>query len=296
TVTVNGHETQAVTVSQKATAKFDAISIKRNGESPYEFDWNFEGKTTGGNAGANDGYEVEPHGKMESATNYDWPSPEAEHKYERAGTYQASLRLIGDYGTSTFPFTVTVTASAPALAVFAVPNDVFAGQPVTFNATGSKGTPESAVADYAWEFGDGSAVSESQTQLSKPHTFAKPGVYKVKLEITDEVGEKAHVEHEVTVAEPLVTTPPGGGGTGPLGGGQGSGTQANTATTTPTTTKPTVAKALTRSQKLAAALRLCAKIKSKKQRANCERLARNRYAVKKSSKSKKKKPSKGRKR
>ncbi|MCL2769854.1 MAG: PKD domain-containing protein [Solirubrobacterales bacterium] len=277
-VEVDKAETSSVEVDQKTPVEFDAISIKREGEVPYQFDWNFEGKKAGGNAGTNDGYEVEPHGKMEG-TKYLWPNPEAKHTYEKAGTYEATLRLIGDYGTKVFSVKVEVQASAPAFATFIGPEPIVAGTPVTFNAEGSKGTPGSGIAEYDWEFGDGSAPSQTQSPQSKPHTFAGPGEYEVTLAITDEVGEKAHLTKKFKVIAP----PPG---TEPTHQPQNTGPSLTSpgvtanAITAPLVKRASISKPLTTAQKLAKALRACKKSRSKKQRASCEKQAKRKYAAK----------------
>ncbi|MCL2769957.1 MAG: PKD domain-containing protein [Solirubrobacterales bacterium] len=271
-------ETSSVKVDQKVPVEFNAISIKREGEVPYEFDWNFEGKKSGGNAGTSDGYEVEPDGKMAPST-YLWPNPEATHTYEKAGTYEASLRLMGDYGTKIFSVKVKVEPSEPAFATFTGPEPIAAGTPVTFDAQGSKGTPGSTIAEYHWEFGDGSAPSQTQTPQSKPHTFANPGEYEVTLAITDEVGEKAHVTKKFKVVAPA-------SGAQPTQQPQNNGPSLTSpgvtgnAITNPLVKRASTPKALTTAQKLAKALRACKKRKSKKQRASCEKQAKRKYATK----------------
>jgi PKD repeat protein len=275
-VTVNGVEASSVTVNQKVPVKFNAVSIKRAGGVPYEFDWNFEGKKTEGTAGTNDGFDL---GAKIEAPGFKWPKPEEEHTYQKAGTYEASVRMIGDYGTSLFPIKVKVEPSEPAVASFTAPGSVVAGRSATFDGSTSKATPGSAVANYRWEFGDGSPATES-TGPQKSHTFANVGTFKVKLKITDEVGETAEVMHEVTVATP----PPE-----EKHEEKGQPKSEEKTTTTPIVTPPPVSvtplvkpvvKPLTTAQKLAKALKACKKIKSKKQRASCEKQAKKKYATK----------------
>jgi PKD repeat protein len=279
-VEVNGVKVTSVTVNQKVPVKFDASSIERAGGVPYEFDWNFEGKKTAGTAGTDDGFDL---GAKIEAPSFTWPKPEEEHTYEKAGTYEASVRMVGDYGTSLFPIKVKVEPSEPAVASFTPPGSVVAGQAATFNGSTSKATPGSAIANYRWEFGDGTAAAES-TGPQMQHTFAGAGTYKVKLKITDEVGETAEVMHEVTVATPAPEKGPEGNG-----GGQ-TNTGGQTTTTTPIVTtvpvsvvpviKPPLVKPLTTAQKLAKALKACRKMKSKKKRASCEKQAKKKYATK----------------
>src|ERR671919_1034814 len=73
--------------------------------------------------------------------------------------------------------------------------------PATFefqaNITG--GTEPYAI---SWNFGDGSEESDEQTVL---HTFEEAGIYNVVLTITDENGEEASDNLEITVNEPSPT-------------------------------------------------------------------------------------------
>jgi PKD repeat protein len=48
----------------------------------------------------------------------------------------------------------------------------------------SSSDPDGYVAEWSWNFGDGSTSSES----SPAHTYAAPGQYTVTLVVTDEVG------------------------------------------------------------------------------------------------------------
>lgn len=51
------------------------------------------------------------------------------------------------------------------------------------------------ITKYAWSFGDGATAKGALVK----HKFAKPGIYKVRLSVTDAAGQKARVTHSVTV-------------------------------------------------------------------------------------------------
>src|SRR5918999_1246982 len=74
--------------------------------------------------------------------------------------------------------------------------------PVTFefeaNITGGTGPY-----GISWDFGDGSEESDEQTV---EHTFEEAGIYNVVVTITDENGQEASDNLEITVNEPLPTT------------------------------------------------------------------------------------------
>jgi hypothetical protein len=281
---VNGTPGPDVTVHEGVSAEFDASSIERKGETPFEIDWNFEGHNSGGTAGTNDGYDL--GAKIEEATEFKWPSPLAKHTYKTAGTFEAGLRVIGDYGTSVFPIEVTVLGSKPAVAAFATPGSIVAGQYAVFDGSASTPTPGSSIGDYHWSFGDGTAARDTQSPRVS-HRFAGPGTYTVTLKITDKAGNTAPAaSHGVTVSP----APPGGeggengGGGGGVGGGGASagssGGPSAAASQVPagqTKGTATVAKPPTRARRLAAALRACRRKHGRGQRASCERQARRRY-------------------
>ncbi len=200
-VAVNGTPDATIAVvHQGVPVTLEAGSIDRAGEAPFEFDWNPTGANTGGPQ--NDGFTLV---SAMSGPEYKWPSPTAEYTYETPGLYAASVRLTGDYGTSVFPFEVRVLGSAPPVAVLEPPASITAGQSVSFGGSASTPTPGSAIQDYHWEYGDGSAADDTQVAHDS-HTFASPGSYKVKLTITDEVSNEATAEAQVTVSPGSTTT------------------------------------------------------------------------------------------
>jgi PKD repeat protein len=284
---------RSVMAQQREEVKFSALGIDREGETPFSYEWTFGEKSEGFKLTS----KIEET-KVEGNPEFFWPDPEAEHKYERAGTYEAKVKLTGDYGTSEFPMTVNVAPSEPASAAFTAPASVVAEKEVVFDASASKPTPGSTIVDYHWEFGDGTAPVNGGTAEQK-HKFAKAGEYEVKLTITDEQGESATATPQKVVVAPAPES--GGGGTtsgggstggGSSGGGSTSGGSTSTVSPPPILPPPvsTVApKPLTKAQKLANALKTCHKSKSKKKRASCEKQARHEFAPKPKPKKKSKK-------
>jgi hypothetical protein len=292
--TVNGQSGSVVKVTQKKEATFDAIGIDREGESPYSFEWYFEG----GESPASKTFA--PESEMQPL-DYLWPTPEAKHTYKKAGTYEAAVKITGDYGSSVFPVTVKVEPTSPAVAIFTTPSTVVAEQAALFDAEGSTPTPESRIFNYRWEFGDETPVVNTSSAVEE-HTFAKAGVYHVKLKITDESDESASIEHEVTVTAPAAKQSEPGGGTSTNTGtnsntgtntNTGSNTNTNTGTGTGSTAPPsssspplstpltTVKPKPTLAQELAKALAQCKKVKAKSRRLSCEKAAKAKYEPKK---------------
>jgi PKD repeat protein len=276
-VEVNGAPTLSATVSQGKLVKFSAISIDRAGASPYAFEWYFEGDSTPASK------TFAPVSKIEGP-NYTWPTPEVEHTYGKAGTYEASVRMTDDYGTSVFPVTVKVQAAEPAVAKFTAPGSIVAKQPATFDAKESKATPGSQIVSYHWDFGDG--AKENASAASRSHTFAAAGEYTVKLKITDESNGTAETEQKVTVAAAKEEQPPKTEeklGEQPKAEEKAATTPvvAPVPVIPPAFVTPPPVRPLTKAQLLRKALRACEKLKLKKKRARCERAARAKYGPKK---------------
>ncbi|MCL0069783.1 PKD domain-containing protein [Dehalococcoidia bacterium] len=91
----------------------------------------------------------------------------------------------------------------PPVASFAYsPEEMIAGQPITFDASGSS-DPDGEIMSYEWDFGDGT----SGTGKVVEHTFALAGDYTVTLTIADNDGVVSSFSKMVTVAEAAVDPP-----------------------------------------------------------------------------------------
>jgi hypothetical protein len=285
---VKGNEGEAI-VHQGAAVQFEVSSLNRAGEAPFAFDWNVTGANTGGPNG--DGYTLVS--QIEAKNKYKWPSPNAEYQYqlEELGLHEASVRLLGAYGTIVFPFKVRVLGSGNPVAQFAVPASITEGQPVVFDGSASKPTPGGSIVEYRWDFsGNGSSVEQESAAPQISHKFAAAGPYNVKLTVVDEIGKEAVAEMGVTVS---AASPPAC--TANCGGTTTGGT-----TTTSTTHSLAIIpppppggkggqKPMTDAQKLANALKSCRKNKKKQKRASCEAQARKKYGASSKKKKKKKK-------
>jgi PKD repeat protein len=91
-----------------------------------------------------------------------------------------------------------------ALAVHAPPSPSFSvtsSTPTAATPTGFDGSassdPEGTIASYQWSFGDGTSATGEQPA----HTYAQPGLYQVKLTVTDDAGFTASTERSVAVAD-----------------------------------------------------------------------------------------------
>jgi PKD repeat protein len=71
------------------------------------------------------------------------------------------------------------------------------GQPLSFDGTPS-GDPDGTLTQHRWDFGDGTV----QVGTSPAHTFSAPGVYDVRLTVTDNTGRTDTAHRRVRVGPP----------------------------------------------------------------------------------------------
>lgn len=82
------------------------------------------------------------------------------------------------------------------LAIFSCPNEISAGEEITFNASQSNDIVE--IADYLWDFGDNSRGIGENAQ----HTYLHGGSYVVNLTVQDTIGARAISSVIIRVVEP----------------------------------------------------------------------------------------------
>jgi PKD repeat protein len=192
TVTVDSSPTAAFSASATSTAPASpggTVSFNGSGSSDpvgtiTDYSWNF-----------GDGSPVDDTGATSTAT----------HTYATRGNYTATLTVTNDAGqTSTTQQTVTVddppTASVTPSATVSVPSS-----PVSFSSTAASPDPTGSIANYSWNFGDGTTLSGA-TDTNPSHTYTSPGVYTVTLTVTDDLGVSTSASSTTTVdAVPTAT-------------------------------------------------------------------------------------------
>lgn len=133
--------------------------------------------------------------------------PDVSHVYESVGTYQATLTVVDDKGSSaTARATVTVTEppNVPPTASFTVePDEGYAPLTVTVNAAASS-DPDGEIVSYWWDFADGTALVSGQLS---DHVYSEVGVFAISLTVEDDRGATSIATMTVTVLEPPVHQP-----------------------------------------------------------------------------------------
>jgi hypothetical protein len=94
-------------------------------------------------------------------------------------------QMIWALGTSSRPGQGCVQRIGPT-PQFKLPKVAQAGQPLSFDATGSYDLART-ITRYAWDYGDGTPIDTSQG-VHAVHTYAQPGAYTVSLTVSDASG------------------------------------------------------------------------------------------------------------
>ncbi len=126
-----------------------------------------------------------------------------DHVYARPGMYPVTLKVTDDSGTplneSIDRLTVVVNERPMA---DAGPDQIAApGEAVRFLAFDSF-DPDGEVVEFLWDFADGSNGSGQ----SVAHTFARPGIYPVRLKVLDDTGDPNARDFDQAVVR--VNSPP----------------------------------------------------------------------------------------
>ncbi len=129
------------------------------------------------------------------------------HTYTEAGYYWVAMiggvpNLVGDdYCITEFVDKVVVPIAADFTA-----DTVCVGQATKFTDLSTFLAEEGEITDWAWTFGDPTAVSNTSTDQSPSHTFTTAGDFTVELVITDVSGCTSSIEKNIMVRElPLST-------------------------------------------------------------------------------------------
>lgn len=95
-----------------------------------------------------------------------------------------------------------VGGEAPVAAFSISPDPAVGAAPLLVSFTDASTFSDAAIAQWSWEFGDGT----TSTSPSPSHTYAAPGVYTVRLTVTDTIGLNHSLTDEITVVHPVSLT------------------------------------------------------------------------------------------
>ncbi len=139
-----------------------------------------------------------------SITSYAWDfgtgitgtGRSVEHTYGESGSYQVRLTVTDDDGVEASATDELVVNILPMARIVANPVDGEAPVAVTFDASLSA-DEDGEIVSFDWDFA-GVAAADGVTG---EHTFDDPGVYPVRLVVTDDLGGTAEVVFEVNVRD-----------------------------------------------------------------------------------------------
>ncbi|HUA02377.1 MAG TPA: PKD domain-containing protein [Solirubrobacteraceae bacterium] len=181
-VTVDATPTAAFTISPSEANPGGQVSFDPSGSSDspgtiQTYSWNF------GDTGA-DG---------PGTSSLEDPA----YTYANPGTYTVTLTVTNDAGQSN-SVTHTVTVDDPPTATL-TPSTALTtpGSAVSFTSTAASPATGGSIAEYTWNFGDGTTVTG--TDEDPTHSYASPGAYTVTLTVTDNLGVTATATAHVTV-------------------------------------------------------------------------------------------------
>src|SRR4051794_26435056 len=140
------------------------------------------------------------------------------HTYATAGTYSAVVTVSdGKGGTATSTQSVTVQPGVPTnrpptiTSATATPSSGIPPLAAAFTVVAAD--PDSDALTYAWDFGDGTAVS---TQQNPTHTYTTAGSYTAVVTVADGKGGTVTRSFPIAVSSGSTTTPGDIGGGGPF--------------------------------------------------------------------------------
>lgn len=104
------------------------------------------------------------------------------HSFSRPGRYTVKLTVMDNSGTNSNSASATLTVIINSRPVaIAGKDEVITRSEFQFDGTSSS-DPDGKIMKYFWDFGDG----KTSTEPAPRHYFEKPGLYKIRLRVTDD--------------------------------------------------------------------------------------------------------------
>jgi len=123
------------------------------------------------------------------------------HTYQNVGTYTAVLKVTDNDGsTDTAGCSITITGGAhqPPMAAFSYVCDPTDAHRFIFDASASADS-DGTLTHWAWDFGDDTGLTVSQSLIIMNHRYMIAGTYTVTLTVYDNNGMSNTVTHTVTI-------------------------------------------------------------------------------------------------
>ena len=127
----------------------------------------------------------------------------ASHTYAADGTYTIRQTVIDSQGTASTTTTLVTVAGLGTAPTAGFVTDI---DGLVVDVTSTATDPDGPIASIVWNWGDGSS---DDTGSSASHTYAASGTYTITQTVTDQQGDTATTQANVTVVDP--GTPPTAG-------------------------------------------------------------------------------------
>jgi PKD repeat protein len=130
--------------------------------------------------------------------------------FDSPGEYVITLNIVNDSGqviaTKEESLTVAALGTTPQPIELSSPFQVTPNSPLGILLDATKSLdPEGTALNYAWSSSDGQTTSGQTTTMN----FNAPGIYTITLTVTDESGQTASMQQNITVSElPVENQPP----------------------------------------------------------------------------------------
>lgn len=163
--------TKPINVAPLPVAQFTHNGIYCN-ESPISFT---DGSAAGTGRTLTRWFMDYGDGNRDTLTNYN----SVIHRYTNGTAFNASLRVMNDFGCISPVFTSPVLLGAQPNVTINNNRACLLNTTTQFTSTAlASGAP---VSSYLWSFGDAAAGNNSSTQPNPAHTFSSPGNYNIQL-------------------------------------------------------------------------------------------------------------------
>jgi PKD repeat protein len=185
---LSANATQIIAINQAAQPPRAVINAPNQGTQGRPFSFDGSGSTPGSG----------------QIVKYEWAFGDGatgsgatvSHVYARPGNYTVSLTVTNSDGrTATAELTIYINPTAqPPTAVIKAPGQGTAGQPVSFDGSGST-AGSGRIVKYDWNFGDGATGSGATVS----HVYAGAGSYTVGLTVTSSDNQTASATHAIQI-------------------------------------------------------------------------------------------------